>query len=61
MVLQSKAVPVTGCCGPYNCEMLRITHCLDSRLADGGEVVSPPRWVVLKVCGQGHPLESKGY
>jgi hypothetical protein len=24
-----------------DCEMLRISHCLDSRLTDGGEVVSP--------------------
>jgi hypothetical protein len=23
------------------CEMLRILHCLDNRLIDGGEVVSP--------------------
>jgi hypothetical protein len=32
---KSKAVPVTGR------EILRIPHCLDNRLADGGEVVSP--------------------
>jgi hypothetical protein len=24
--------------------MLRIPHCLDSRLTDGGEVVSPTHW-----------------
>jgi hypothetical protein len=27
--------------GLYGCEMLRITHCLDNRLTNGGEVVSP--------------------
>jgi hypothetical protein len=26
--------------GLYDCEMLRIPHCLDSRLTDGGKVVS---------------------
>jgi hypothetical protein len=31
---------VTGCVGLYGSEMLRIPHCLDKRLTDGGEVVS---------------------
>jgi hypothetical protein len=31
----------TGHGGPYGCEILRIQHCLDSRLTDGGKVVSP--------------------
>jgi hypothetical protein len=31
----SKAVPIIGCEGLYCCEMLRIPHCLDSRLSDG--------------------------
>jgi hypothetical protein len=26
------------------CEMLRIPHCLDNRLTDGGKVVSPMYW-----------------
>jgi hypothetical protein len=26
------------------CEMLRIPHCLDNRLTDGGKVVSPTHW-----------------
>jgi hypothetical protein len=30
---------VTGGC--EGCEMLRIPHCLDNRLIDGGKVVSP--------------------
>jgi hypothetical protein len=38
---KSKAIPVTGCGGPYGCKMLRIPHCLDSRLTDGGKVVRP--------------------
>jgi hypothetical protein len=29
--------------GLYGCEILRIPHCLDSRLTDGGKVVSLPR------------------
>jgi hypothetical protein len=38
---KSKAVPVTGLGGLQGCEMLRIPHCLDNRLTDGGKVVSP--------------------
>jgi hypothetical protein len=34
------AIPVTGRGGLKGCEMLRIPHCLDSRLTDGGLVVS---------------------
>jgi hypothetical protein len=37
----SKAIHVTGLEGLYGCEMLRIPHCLDNRLTDGGMVVSP--------------------
>jgi hypothetical protein len=40
---KSKAIPVTGCGGLWDCEMLRIPHCLDNRLIDGGKVVSPTR------------------
>jgi hypothetical protein len=28
----------------YGCDMLRIPNCLDSRLTDGGETVSPTHW-----------------
>jgi hypothetical protein len=40
-IMQSKAIPVTGLGGLLDCEMLRILHCLDNRLADGGKVVRP--------------------
>jgi hypothetical protein len=33
-----KAIPVTGLGGLSGCEMLRIPHCLDNRLRDGGKV-----------------------
>jgi hypothetical protein len=36
---KSIAVPVTDPGGPQGCELLKILHCLDSRLTDGGEVV----------------------
>jgi hypothetical protein len=36
---KSKVVPVTGREGLKGCEMLRIRHCLDNRLIDGGKVV----------------------
>jgi hypothetical protein len=39
---KSKAIPVTGLGGLYSCEMLRIPHCLDTGLTDGGKVVSRP-------------------
>jgi hypothetical protein len=39
--LKSKAVPITGPGGLQGCEILRIPHCLDNRLTDGGKVVSP--------------------
>jgi hypothetical protein len=38
---KSKAVPVRGLGGLQGCDMLRIPHCLDSRLTDGGKVASP--------------------
>jgi hypothetical protein len=39
--LYGKAIPVTGLEGLWGCEVLRIPHCLDSRLIDGCEVVNP--------------------
>jgi hypothetical protein len=36
----NKALPVIGREGLLGCETLRIPHCLDSRLIDGGEVIS---------------------
>jgi hypothetical protein len=36
-----KLSPMVGLRGLYGCEILRIPHCLDNRLTDGGEVVSP--------------------
>jgi hypothetical protein len=36
-----EAIPATGRGGLYGYEMLRIPHCLDSRLTDGGKIVSP--------------------
>jgi hypothetical protein len=38
--LNSKAIPVTGSGGPYSCETSKIPRFLDSRLTDGGEIVS---------------------
>jgi hypothetical protein len=44
---KSKAIPVTGPGGPQSCEKSRLRHFLDNRLADGGEVVSLVRFVIL--------------
>jgi hypothetical protein len=38
---KGKAIPVTGHGGPQGCETLRVPQYLDSRLTDGGKVVSP--------------------
>jgi hypothetical protein len=38
--IESKTILVTGRGGLQGCVMLRIAHCLDSRLTDGGKVVS---------------------
>jgi hypothetical protein len=37
---KSKVIPITGRGGLQGSEMLRMPHCLDSRLTDGGKVVS---------------------
>jgi hypothetical protein len=36
---KSKPIPITGRGSLQGCEMLRIPHCLDNRLTDGGKVV----------------------
>jgi hypothetical protein len=41
--VNGKAIPVTSRGGPQACEMSRIPHFVDSRLTDGGEVVSLTR------------------
>jgi hypothetical protein len=41
--LKSKAIPVIGRGGLKGCETFRITHFLDNRFPDGGEVVSLTR------------------
>jgi hypothetical protein len=41
--IESKAISIPGRGGPYSCVMLRIPHCLDSRLSEGGKVVSLTR------------------
>jgi hypothetical protein len=45
ILYKSKAIPITGRGGLQGCEMLRIPHCLDSRLTDGDKVVSPRHWL----------------
>jgi hypothetical protein len=41
--VKGKAVPLTGHEGPWDCEMLRLPHLLDSRLRDGGEATLIPQ------------------
>jgi hypothetical protein len=41
--VKGKDIPVTGRGGPWGCERLRLPHCFDKRLTDGGKVVSPTR------------------
>jgi hypothetical protein len=41
---KGKDIPVTNHGGPQGYERLRLSHCLDKRLIDGGKVVSPTRW-----------------
>jgi hypothetical protein len=40
----NKAILVTDRGGLEGCEMLKIRHCLNSRLVDGGKVVGPVHW-----------------
>jgi hypothetical protein len=53
-----KVLSVTGRGGLQGCEMLRIPHCLDNWLTDGGNVVSPmhrphftPQKYYFSACG----------
>jgi hypothetical protein len=39
-LLKSNAIPVTGSEGREGCAMLRISHCLDNQLTDGGQFAS---------------------
>jgi hypothetical protein len=51
IAMLKEAIPVTGRVGLLGCEMLRIPHCLDNRLTDGGKVVSsthPPHFTPQK-------------
>jgi hypothetical protein len=38
--VRGKTIPVTDLGGPWGFELSRLTHFLDTRLTDGGEVVS---------------------
>jgi hypothetical protein len=52
--VKDKAIPVTGCGGPYGCKTLRLLHFLDNRLTDGGEAVSLtllPPFISRKILG----------
>jgi hypothetical protein len=49
--IETKAIPVTGRGDLKGCDILRIAHCLDNRLTDGGKIVSPthlPRFIPQK-------------
>jgi hypothetical protein len=54
-IKKGKSIPVTGPEGPLGCETSRLPHFLDSRLTDGGEVVSLTRWPHL------YPQEDSWY
>jgi hypothetical protein len=54
----SKDIPVTGRGGLYSYEVLRTPHCLDSRLADGGKVISP--MYLLHFTPQKHYFSASG-
>jgi hypothetical protein len=43
IIIRGKANPVTGRGGRQGYETSRLPHCIDNRLADGDEVVSPTR------------------
>jgi hypothetical protein len=44
---KGKAIPITGRRGPEGCETSRLSHFLDSRLTDGGEIVILTRWTLF--------------
>jgi hypothetical protein len=39
--LKTKVIPVTGLGGLQDCGMLKLPHCLDNRLTDGGKGCQP--------------------
>jgi hypothetical protein len=43
--VKGKSITITGRGGLEGCEMLRIPHCPDNRLKNGGEVVSLMHWL----------------
>jgi hypothetical protein len=44
---KGEGVLVTGCGGPWGCEMSRLPQFLDSWLTDDGEVVSLTFWLLF--------------
>jgi hypothetical protein len=59
---KAKVISVTGREGPQGCETSRLPHFLDSRLTDGGEVVSltrRPPFTPRKVPGTHFCLEAE--
>jgi hypothetical protein len=46
MMKYSTAIPVTGRGGLQGCETSRLSHCVDHRLTDDGEVVGLTRCVI---------------
>jgi hypothetical protein len=57
-ILEKKTIPVAGRGGLQGCETLRIPHCLDNRLKDGGKVVSSTHW--LSSIPQKHYFSASG-
>jgi hypothetical protein len=47
-IKEVRAISVKGHGGLWGCEMLRIPHCLYSRLTDSGKVVSPTHPIYIK-------------
>jgi hypothetical protein len=61
LVANGKAIPVTSRGSPQGCETSRLSHFIDIRLTDGGEVVSltrRPPFTPRKIPGT-HLLEAE--